>query len=77
MTRPVRIIRKIIVLIISLPLFVLGIILIPLPGPGLLVSLLALVVLSLEFEKAKIYRDKIIAKLKGIMAASRDKNSNK
>lgn len=66
--------RKIIVGAIGFPLFIVGLVLIPLPGPGILVSLLALFILSLEFdwanerfEKAKkqfkkIYED---AKAKG------------
>jgi uncharacterized protein (TIGR02611 family) len=36
----------------------LGIILIPLPGPGILVVLLGLFILSLEFEWAKNYLEK-------------------
>jgi uncharacterized protein (TIGR02611 family) len=69
MGRPKRIIRKTLVGLIGFPLLVLGIILIPLPGPGLLVCLAAFFILSLEFEWAdkrfqkgkaelkKLYRD--------------------
>jgi uncharacterized protein (TIGR02611 family) len=71
MGRPKRIIRKALVGLIGFPLLVLGIILIPLPGPGLLVCLAAFFILSLEFEWAdkrfqkgkaefkKLYRDAI------------------
>jgi uncharacterized protein (TIGR02611 family) len=58
MPRISNIFRKIIVASIGLPLLVLGIILIPLPGPGVLVCLLAFFILSLEFEWARKYFDK-------------------
>jgi uncharacterized protein (TIGR02611 family) len=53
-----RVVRKIAVVVIGLPLLVLGIILIPLPGPGILVCLLALFILSLEFEWPRPYLKK-------------------
>ncbi len=65
----VRNVKKIISAVIGFPLLVIGIILIPLPGPGLLISIVALYVLSLGFSWAdeklqsslnlckKIYRD--------------------
>lgn len=46
-------IRRVIVGLVGFPMLVLGIVLVPLPGPGVLVSLLALFVLSFEFEWAK------------------------
>ena len=76
MNTPIKILRKVLVVLISLPLFTLGIVLIPLPGPGLLLCFIALVILSLEFDTAKQYRDKIFAKLKGMLQASRE-NSQK
>jgi uncharacterized protein (TIGR02611 family) len=57
-----------VVLAISLPILIVGIILIPLPGPGLLLCLLGLMILSLEFDTAKKYRDGIVGKLKDIIA---------
>ena len=66
-------IRKLAVVLLSLPIFVIGIILIPLPGPGLLICLLGLVVLSLEFESAKKYRDAIWQKIKDLFNAGRQK----
>lgn len=74
MSKAFRIFRKVAVVAISLPIFVLGIILIPLPGPGLLISLLALVILSLEFEKARFYRDKIFAQLKKIWQQAKERS---
>lgn len=66
MGRTVGAIRKIIIGTIGVPLFLLGIILIPLPGPGLLVSFLALLILSLEFEWAGSQKNKVQAKFKKI-----------
>ena len=73
MTKPTRLLRKITVIAISLPIFTVGIILIPLPGPGLLICLFALAILSLEFDKAKVYRDKIIHRFKDIIDQSKSK----
>jgi len=66
MKRTIRYARKTLVVIVSLPIFILGLILIPLPGPGLLVCLLALFILSLEFDFAKVYVERIKAELKKI-----------
>ncbi len=53
MNRGMKIIRKLVVAIIGIPVVVIGVILIPLPGPGLLVCLLGFFILSLEFEFAE------------------------
>jgi len=50
--------RKLLVLIIGLPILVIGIILIPLPGPGLVVCFIGLFILSFEFPFAQKYLDK-------------------
>jgi uncharacterized protein (TIGR02611 family) len=50
--------RKAAAAVLGLPLLVLGIILIPLPGPGLVVCFVALLILSSEFEWANKYYDK-------------------
>ena len=50
MSAPIKLLRKVFALVIGIPLLIVGIILIPLPGPGLLVSFIALYILSLEFE---------------------------
>lgn len=44
--------RRFIVSIVGFPLLAAGIILIPIPGPGLLLSFLALFILSFEFDWA-------------------------
>jgi hypothetical protein len=51
--RALRLLRKIIVLALGVPLLLLGIGLIPVPGPGLLVCLVAFAVLSIEFSWAR------------------------
>jgi ABC-type dipeptide/oligopeptide/nickel transport system permease subunit len=50
--------KQIISAVFGLPLLIIGIILIPLPGPGLLVSFLALLILSWGFEGAKVHVEK-------------------
>lgn len=52
MRKVVRGARKLIVAAIGIPVIIVGIILIPLPGPGILVCLLGFFILSLEFEWA-------------------------
>ncbi len=44
--------RKLLIGLIGFPLLALGIVLVPLPGPGVLVSLLAFFILSFAFEWA-------------------------
>lgn len=65
--------KKIGILLIGLPLLALGIVLIPLPGPGVLVCLLAFFVLSLEFEWAAKYFDRFKAELKKIYDQSKER----
>jgi len=80
MKRPKRLIRKLFAVVVGLPLLTLGIILIPLPGPGVLITLLALFVLSLEFDQAQAPLDKCKAIIKKIYDESKeraDKISNK
>lgn len=58
--------KKLVIALIGFPLLALGIVLIPLPGPGVLMSLLAFFVLSLEFEWAEKRLDeakKVIRKI--------------
>lgn len=45
--------RKLVVLAIGLPLLALGIVLIPVPGPGLLICFAAFLILSIEFSWAR------------------------
>lgn len=54
-----NLLRKLIILVIGLPILALGVVLVPLPGPGLLVCFVGLFVLSLEFTLARKYLDKV------------------
>lgn len=58
--------RKVGVTIVGVALIVLGLILIPLPGPGLLICLLGLLVLGYEYESAQNRADKLKAQLKAL-----------
>lgn len=69
--------RKLIVSLVGFPLLIVGIILIPVPGPGLLVCLLALLILSLEFDWAQGPLEKAKSQLKQIIDASKAKNDKK
>lgn len=55
MRKTTKAIRKLTIGLIGFPLLAAGIVLIPLPGPGVLLSFIALFILSLEFEWANRY----------------------
>jgi uncharacterized protein (TIGR02611 family) len=63
MSKTVRLARRVIIAAIGFPLLLLGIILIPLPGPGLITCFIAFLILSLEFDWAQQYLDKAKAEL--------------
>lgn len=71
MQTPLKAARKLIVALIGFPLLALGIILIPVPGPGLLVCFLALLILSTEFSWADSLRGKAWDKIKEIFEQSK------
>lgn len=75
-SKPVKFLRKIAVLLTGVPLVILGIILIPLPGPGILVSFLGLFVLALEFEWAAKHRDRLHKEVKKTIQKARDRSDN-
>ena len=62
--RAIKYIRKGVVALVGSLVLVIGIILIPLPGPGLLVCLLGLFIFSLEFDWAKPHVERLKRKLK-------------
>lgn len=66
MTSLPRRIKRLTVSIVGFPLLAVGIVLIPVPGPGLIVSLLALMILSSEFDWAKAGSKKAKNKIKEI-----------
>lgn len=73
MAAPPKIIRQIVVAAIGIPLLIIGIILIPVPGPGLLVCFIALLILAAEFDSLKPMRDKVKAKLKDIYDKAKER----
>ncbi len=73
MNKSGRLLRKLVVALIGFPLFVLGLILIPLPGPGLIVSFIALFILSFEFDWADKYKEKAKAEFKKIYANAKER----
>lgn len=71
MKKIVKAARKLTVAIIGFAVLILGLILIPLPGPGILVTILGLFILSWEFtwaqrhlDRAKTAQKKIVEKAK-------------
>lgn len=67
MAKIVKAFRKIIVVLVAVPIFAIGVILIPLPGPGLLICLLALIILATEFDWARKRADNIKDRIKNIL----------
>ncbi len=74
MSKTVSYLRKLAVALIGVPLFIVGIILIPLPGPGLLICFLALFILSLEFDWAKPYLDRAKVEIVKIIQKSKTRS---
>lgn len=79
MSKSLSFLRKIVILLIAVPLFIVGVILIPLPGPGLLICAAALFLLSLEFDAAKPHMERVKKELKKIIdnAHAQQKSANK
>lgn len=76
MRKTVSYLRKVAALIIGVPLFIVGLILIPLPGPGLLVCFVALFIISLEFDWAEPHLERSKAEIKKIIQKSQDRSKN-
>ena len=51
-------IKKIIISLVGFPVLIIGIILIPLPGPGIIVTFLGLFILSFAFDSLKPHLEK-------------------
>lgn len=73
MNEPKKIAKRIAVGLIGFPLFAAGIILIPLPGPGLLLSFVALFILSTEFSWATKRFKAIKAKIRQIYKEAKER----
>lgn len=52
MKQAIKAFRKLVIALVGLPIVVIGLILIPLPGPGVLVTAAGLFILALEFDWA-------------------------
>jgi uncharacterized protein (TIGR02611 family) len=63
-------VRKVAIALVGFPLLAFGVVLIPLPGPGIVVCLVALFILSFEFDWAAKYRDKLRQEVKNIWNAA-------
>ena len=63
--------KRILILLIGLPVIAIGIVLIPLPGPGLLVIIAGLAILALEFDFARNWMEQAKQKLEETTAAAR------
>lgn len=59
MSGTLRLIRRVAVSILGFALIILGIVLIPLPGPGTLIVLAGLYVLGTEFRRPREWGDRI------------------
>lgn len=68
-----RILRKAAVAAIGFPVVILGLILIPLPGPGLLVTLAGLFILAIEFEWAQRHKHRVKTQLNKVVEKARSK----
>ncbi len=71
MNKTLGLLRKIGVALVGFPLLIIGLILIPLPGPGILVVLLGLIILAMEFEWAKSHKQRIHRHYKKLIAKTR------
>lgn len=65
-------VRKLIIGTVGFSILVLGIILIPLPGPGILVCILGLIILSWEFTWAERHLDRAKSAHKKLMSATKN-----
>jgi uncharacterized protein (TIGR02611 family) len=65
--------RKVLVVVVGFPLLLLGLVMIPLPGPGLLICVGGLFVLALEFEWARRHLAYTRDKLSGVIERVSDR----
>jgi uncharacterized protein (TIGR02611 family) len=68
-------VHRLVVLLVGLPLLGVGIILIPVPGPGLLLSFLALLILSSAFQWPRPYIERTKKHLRKLIALAREKEA--
>lgn len=73
MSRTKKILFRSFIAIIGFPILAIGIVLIPLPGPGLLLCFLGLFILSLAFDSAKTQLETYKSKIKEIINKTKEK----
>lgn len=76
MRRTKKAARKLFISLVGFPLLLLGIILIPLPGPGLLTCFLALLILSKEFDWAERHAENTKTHVKKLQAKAKERADN-
>lgn len=65
--------KRLLVSLLGFPILLIGLILIPLPGPGVLVSALGLLVLSTEFDWARMGLEKAKQRIRSIAERAKQK----
>lgn len=66
-------IRKTVIAIVGVIVVIIGIILMPLPGPGLLIVLAGLLILATEFEWARRHRDNLKSHIDTVIKKAKNK----
>ena len=77
MMSPIKIIKKACVFIVGIIVVIIGIILLPLPGPGLLIIAGGLLILSSEFNWAERHLATVKNKIKKLLDLSKSKQDDK
>ena len=75
MGRSIKYLRKTIAALIGVPIFILGLILIPLPGPGILLCFIGLFILALEFEGAKSHLERSKTEIRKVTQKAKDRQN--
>lgn len=76
MRKAAKFLRTIAVATLGFSVLIVGLILIPLPGPGLLVTIAGLFILSLEFAWADRHFQRVKTAQKKVVDAAKNKRSN-
>lgn len=71
--RAIKLIRKMTVALIGITVIIVGIILLVLPGPGILVVIAGLFILSLEFDRAEKYMNQLKAHFEKVKTKVKNK----
>lgn len=77
MKRAIKAFRKLVITLVGLPIVIIGLILIPLPGPGVLVTAAGLFILSLEFDWADRYLQRFKKEISKLINKAMEKAKEK